>query len=160
MKSKKGFTLIEVMVVIGIIAVLTVISFPAINNIRAKNRDAEKVSDIAAIQLGLSLYRNSSPTNSYPNTLEDLLPKNYVTADSLSSPNSDLYIYVPLAKTADVNARCTYYHLGVKLESSSAQIDAADNFTSTPDNISNGYSYCGYDGLGLATGTLNYNVHP
>jgi general secretion pathway protein G len=160
MKFKKGFTLVEVLVVIGIIAVLTVISFPAINNIRAKNRDAEKVSDIAAIQLGLSLYRNSSDTNSYPNTLDALLSKKYVTADSLSSPNADSYIYVPLAKSTTPGASCTYYHLGVRLESSSAQIDPADNFTSTPDNISNGYLYCGYGGPGLATGTLNYNVHP
>ncbi len=149
------------MVVIGIIAVLTVISFPAINNIRAKNRDAEKVSDIAAIQLGLSLYRNSTSTNSYPNNLTDLLPKHYVTADSLSSPNGDAYIYVPLAKTTEAGARCTFYHLGVKLESSSAQIDPADDFVSTTGHISNGYFPCGdYVGSGLATGTLNYNVHP
>jgi prepilin-type N-terminal cleavage/methylation domain-containing protein len=139
MKNKFGFTIVEVLVVIGIIAILTVIIFPAISNIRAKNRDAEKVSDIAAIQLALSLYYNQNA--GYPNTLDDLTPK-FITADSLATPEGVGYLYVPLKLAADVN-KCTYYHLGVELELPSAQIDTADNFSSKDTgNISNGYQYC------------------
>ena len=73
MKNKFGFTVVEVLVVIGIIAVLTVIVFPAINNIRAKNRDAERIADISAIQLGLSLYYNQHTSLGYPVDLNTLL---------------------------------------------------------------------------------------
>ena len=139
MKSKQAFTIIEALVVIGIIAILTIIIFPAMNNIRAKNRDAEKIADISAIQLGLSLYKNQQD-GAYPESLEDLLDKKYITEDSLISPNDDQYIYIPLKK-ANEN-KCIYYHLGVELELPSGQIDTTDNFISLKDRISNSYEYC------------------
>ena len=166
MKSKTGFTLIEVVVVIGIIGILTVIIFPSINNVRAKNRDAERISDIATVQLGLSLYYTEN--GHYPLVLDPSLTPKYFPADALAAPNADpnhQYQYVPLARSSSP-AKCTYYHLGVTLESQSGQVDPSDNFSTVkggdgkPINA-NGYVYCtGYSGNGIATGTLNYNVHP
>jgi prepilin-type N-terminal cleavage/methylation domain-containing protein len=164
---KKGFTLIEVVVVIGIIAVLTVIIFPAINNIRAKNRDAEKVADISAIQLGLALYKNQQ-NGVYPNNIyNDPAFAKYVTTDTLTTPEGGNYLYVPLTRDSGNDQKCTYYHLGVKLELPSGQIDTADTFDSitegSPDM--NNYKYCDYDGPGIAKPNItekvyNYNVHP
>lgn len=167
MKSK-AFTIVEVLVVIGIIAILTVIIFPSISNIRAKNRDAEKVSDIAAIQLGLSLYKNQK-NGSYPKEIynnDDF--KKYVTEDSLTTPDGGEYIYVPLTRDTDAPVKCTYYHLGIKLELPSGQIDTADTFNSTPDSTGNkttdgNYSYCDENNnIGInPQGTENmYAVHP
>ncbi len=162
MKNKTGFTIIEIIIVIGIIAVLTVIVFPSITDIRKKNRDTERVSDISAIQLALSLYYNQN--GYYPNDLNVLVPK-YIPADSLIPPNSDVnyqYEYVPLARGN--SSKCTFYHLGTKLELSSAQIDTANLFSSKADSISNGYNYCGgYTGEGLDNYTNDhslYTVHP
>ena len=154
----KGFTMVEVLVVIGIIAILTVIIFPSISNIRAKNRDAEKVSDIAAIQLGLSLYKNQNPNGEYPKDIYGIDFASYVTADSLITPDGGEYTYVPLTR----DTKCTYYHLGIQLELPSAQIDEADTFSSKEEGISNGYSYCGdYDGVGIDIDIENmYAVHP
>ena len=163
---KKGFTIVEILVVIGIIAVLTVIIFPAINNIRAKNRDAERVADIATLQLGLSLYysQHSTSTGGYPITLQDLV-STYVPSDSLLGPDGKTYSYVPLRRAT--GPKCTYYHLGVQLEMTSAQIDMADNFDSKggeSDHVINsgGYYWCTSlpNGSGLAPGGTNYNVHP
>jgi prepilin-type N-terminal cleavage/methylation domain-containing protein len=149
-KNLFGFTLIEVVIVIGIIGVLTVIIFPAINEIRAKNRDAEKVSDIAAIQLALSLYYSQNSDLGYPTSLDGLDSK-YLPEESKISPNANLYVYVPLKRGE--GTKCTYYHLGVELELPSAQIDTADNFSSAnPDaggKVDGGYSYCGYKGPGI-----------
>jgi prepilin-type N-terminal cleavage/methylation domain-containing protein len=174
---KKGFTIIEVLVVIGIIAVLTVIIFPAINNIRAKNRDAEKVADIAAIQLGLALYKNQQngvyPEDIYNNTTF----AKYVTADTLATSDGGRYLYVPLTRDTGINPKCTYYHLGVRLELSSGQIDTTDTFDSTlPEGkpAMSGYKYCagyvaplvngnpvyGIAKPDLATEVYNYNVRP
>jgi prepilin-type N-terminal cleavage/methylation domain-containing protein len=145
MKNKSGFTVVEVLVVIGIIAVLTVIVFPAINNIRAKNRDAERIADISAIQLGLSLYYNQHTSEGYPVNLDTLLNAKYITSDSMNTPDGQPYIYVPLKNPSGSGTKCTYYHLGTVLELPSAQLDSANNtFTSKAgETISNGYEYCG-----------------
>jgi prepilin-type N-terminal cleavage/methylation domain-containing protein len=49
MKTKKAFTLIELLVVIAIIGLLATISVIALNNARAKGRDARRVADIKQI---------------------------------------------------------------------------------------------------------------
>lgn len=158
MKANKGFTIIEVLVVIAIIAILTILIFPSLNNIKKKNRDAERIADISSIQLGLALYY-SKMANGYPTNLKVLLDGGYITSDTMTDPDGNNYTYVPLKKGS---TKCTYYHLGVELDLPSAQIDANDFFNSTPDGLlENGYSYCGDNTTGLAPDpTQNYNVHP
>ncbi len=162
---KRAFTIVEVLVVIGIIAILTVLIFPSINDIRKKNRDAERISDISAIQLGLSLYYAQHSDTGYPTYLNDLAINNkYVPSDSLITPEGGEYSYIPLTKSDGTDPKCTFYHLGIELELPSAQLDSTDSFDSSNlEDISNGYTYCGAtppDASGLAPGGLNYNVHP
>ena len=59
MHKKKGFTLIELLVVIAIIGLLATISVVALNNARARARDARRVADIKQIQTALELYLNN-----------------------------------------------------------------------------------------------------
>jgi prepilin-type N-terminal cleavage/methylation domain-containing protein len=164
MKLGRGFTIIEVLVVIGIIGILTAISFPSISNIRAKNRDAERVADIATIQLGLSLYYNQHPAG-YPVDIDTLVAQKYIPEDASIPPSSFLvdypYIYVPLSRETSSGAKCTYYHLGTKLELPSGQIDTSNTFTTVSPNISNGYNYCGdYGSHGGEEGIPNYAADP
>ena len=49
MKNKKGFTLMEMLIVVAIIAVLIVIAIPTFNNALAKSRAA---TDLANIRSG------------------------------------------------------------------------------------------------------------
>jgi prepilin-type N-terminal cleavage/methylation domain-containing protein len=51
-----GFTLIELLVVAAIIALLAMLGFFAIGNIKAKSRDVRRVADIKSIQEGLLMY--------------------------------------------------------------------------------------------------------
>jgi len=53
---KKGFTLVELMVVIAIISLLTGIIVSNLTSSRAKARDAKRISDVGQIQLALELY--------------------------------------------------------------------------------------------------------
>jgi len=65
-KNKKGFTLIELLVVIAIIGLLSTLSILALNQARARARDAKRISDIKQIQTALELYYNDR--GQYPET--------------------------------------------------------------------------------------------
>ena len=60
----KGFTLIELLVVIAIIGLLSTLAVVALNNARAKGRDAKRVADVKSIQTALELY--FADQNGYP----------------------------------------------------------------------------------------------
>ena len=57
--NKKGFTLIELMVVVSIIALLTSVVLSALNLARAKARDTKRVADLKELQKALELYYDS-----------------------------------------------------------------------------------------------------
>jgi type II secretion system protein G len=63
---QKGFTLIEILVVIAIIGILAMIVFVNLTNSRAKARDARRVADMHTIQNALELYFNDC--GQYPAT--------------------------------------------------------------------------------------------
>ena len=91
-KINRGFTFIELMTVIAIIAILTAIVLPNLNNARIKGRDAKRISDIKSIQLALVVFYDTNRTTGYPTNVTDLY-----TADS-NGPTVPNYIfptYVP-----------------------------------------------------------------
>ncbi|MCX6798236.1 MAG: prepilin-type N-terminal cleavage/methylation domain-containing protein [Candidatus Falkowbacteria bacterium] len=59
-KNNKGFTLIELLVVIAIIGLLSTLSIVALNNARARSRDARRLSDVKQMQTALELYYNDA----------------------------------------------------------------------------------------------------
>lgn len=63
----RGFTIIEILVAVAIMAVLASIVLSNTTNSRAKARDAERVSDLGQIQLALSLYYDRC--GEYPATI-------------------------------------------------------------------------------------------
>ena len=65
--SRRGFTLIELMVVIAIIAILSGILLANFTAARSKSRDGQRISDISQIQLALAGYFNQC--NQYPTTI-------------------------------------------------------------------------------------------
>jgi len=65
--SKKGFSLVELLVVITIIAILSVVAYTAVGGSTVKARDAKRKQDITTIQQALELYfaeKGSYPTSS------------------------------------------------------------------------------------------------
>jgi prepilin-type N-terminal cleavage/methylation domain-containing protein len=64
-QNKKGFTLIELLVVIAIIGLLSTLSILALNQARARARDAKRISDVRQLQTAIELYYNDK--NDYPN---------------------------------------------------------------------------------------------
>ncbi len=64
--NSSGFTLIELLVVIAIIGLLSSVVLAALNEARAKARDAQRISDITEIRKALELYYANN--NVYPST--------------------------------------------------------------------------------------------
>ena len=64
----QAFTLIELLVVIAIIGLLATLATVALNNARAKSRDAKRVADVKQIQTALELFFNDK--GRYPLTAE------------------------------------------------------------------------------------------
>lgn len=63
---KKGFTLLELMIVVAIIGVLSTITVFAVSQARQNARDVKRKSDLEAIRVALEIFK--SDCNSYPTT--------------------------------------------------------------------------------------------
>lgn len=59
LNHQKGFTLVELLVAVGIIGVLATVSMVAVNTIRAKARDAKRIQDVRTLAGALDQYADS-----------------------------------------------------------------------------------------------------
>jgi prepilin-type N-terminal cleavage/methylation domain-containing protein len=106
-----GFTLIEVLVVISIIAILALGILSVLYNARIESRDLARVSDIQQLKLAVKLYKEANgryPTSAsvvglggtVDTDLAPFLPK--INADPLSDGTGVGYVYL-----YNPNFRCT-----------------------------------------------------
>src|SRR5262245_4283480 len=70
MRNQRGFTLIELMIVVAIIGILTAIAFPLYANIQARARVAKAQADARTLASAVVVY--SAHTGSLPGGLSDL----------------------------------------------------------------------------------------
>lgn len=101
-QNKKGFTLIELLVVIAIIGLLSTLAVIALNNARAKSRDAKRVADVKQIQSALELYYNDA--NGYPATADVVIDG----ATALKFGTTEYMKIVPKAPEPPVGNVYTY----------------------------------------------------
>lgn len=62
----RGFTIIELLVVVAIIGLMTALGFALFSEARAKGRDAKREKDVKTLQDALSIYVTNA--NTYPTT--------------------------------------------------------------------------------------------
>lgn len=138
--SQSGFTVIELLVVIVVLALLSVLSINFYTSSQARGRDTNRVKDIGEIQLKLEEYANAN-NGGYPNTftsatfpnmdIETLkdpsgksitinaIVENKEAADKVANPTKDSaanYLYIPYGK-ADCTNNCSGYVLKTFVES-------------------------------------------
>lgn len=66
---QRGFTIVELLIVIVVIGILAAITIVAYNGIQQRARDVTRTSDISAVQKALELYRVDNGT--YPSVGTD-----------------------------------------------------------------------------------------
>lgn len=64
MSKQKGFTLVEILLVVGVILLISVFAVIAVNAARSKQRDAVRLSNVRQIQTSLENY--FTDRNTYP----------------------------------------------------------------------------------------------
>lgn len=87
--KKAGFTLVELLVSIAIIATLTAILLPNFMGARERAKDTQKIQDMAAIKNALRAYYNDYQT--YPGDDDDVLDIDIVTTMN-DNPKDTVYI--------------------------------------------------------------------
>lgn len=124
MKQQKGFTLIEILIVISIIGVLSALTLVGMGGFRASGRDARRMSDLRQIQNGLELYYAKIgyyPTSTTWDDFATQLASAGVKNLPIDPTNSGDYVYkYTKCQTGDTSGY--NYVLSVKLETSTSQI--------------------------------------
>ncbi|OGG20803.1 hypothetical protein A3D03_03935 [Candidatus Gottesmanbacteria bacterium RIFCSPHIGHO2_02_FULL_40_13] len=64
--NKNGFTLVELLVVIGIITMMTALLFPNFMGARQRARDSQRKTDLKQIQGAIELYKLDQNPPAYP----------------------------------------------------------------------------------------------
>ncbi|HVT74866.1 MAG TPA: prepilin-type N-terminal cleavage/methylation domain-containing protein [Candidatus Paceibacterota bacterium] len=102
--KNRAFTLVEILIVLGIIGILSAIVIDSTTTSRAKARDTRRIADMKEIQIGLALYYDVN--RAYPAALSTLATQKYLP----SIPND------PLGSAYEYTQGANTYCIGVTLE--------------------------------------------
>lgn len=94
-KKQKGFTLVELMVVVAVIAVLTAIAIPQFTSAADKARAAKENADIQTLISATQLYLIDKNTSTAP-TVETLYTEGYLSEQVKTTKGKEYVItYAP-----------------------------------------------------------------
>lgn len=88
-KAQQGFTLIEMMIVVAIIAILTAVAIPKFNESLAMTNTARVQADLQSLDTAIAMYRVQN-NGKAPASLKDLA--DFIEVDKIEAPGGDVYI--------------------------------------------------------------------
>ena len=163
--TKFGFTLVEIVVVIGIMGLLSAIVYSSFDASRAQSRDQKRVSDISTIQLALEQYFQKYGL--YPVDLSYLVSGNpdvstterikylsEIPTPPLSSDTIYQNNYFPITKMQGTN-KCISYQLWTRFEKNNSYLDSKRGFDSDPISDSSNLYECIEIGINHDSAKIN-----
>lgn len=147
--DKKGFSLVEIMVVISIIGILSGLSLGFVGTIQKNTRDAQRESDLRVLQSAIQQFY--ADQNYYPNDLRTQL----LNGSALTNPNGSKTYLSQTPK--DPNAPSTTYCYTSQLSSLSTGTSCA----SANSGMCHFYELCAEleNTPGIATCACNTAAH-
>lgn len=170
--TRRGFTIVELLVVVAIIAILASIVMASLLSSRAKSRDAKRLADIREFRSALELYydqiQNFPPSGAGPAYALPAAVKNagYIKVIPTDPNGTGVYRYMGLSGIGSPyslcsSGTCNKYILHVQLERSDnaalrGDIDAqVDNPPGTPIFYGNSVACTATPGTPQPSGAAN-----
>jgi len=117
MRKNKGFTLIEILIVVAIIGILASIILVGLSSFRSQGRDARRIADLHQVQNALELYFTKNGT--YPTAIADSAAGWTTFSNTLTGAGIGVYV-IPKDPTATQTYKYAYsaggYVLAATLE--------------------------------------------
>lgn len=116
----RGFTVMELLVVMAIMGILYTVVMSSVGDSRSKGRDSKRIADISLIQLILEKYYDEY--SKYPNSLSEL--SSSYDSSVPKDPQDVDYKYATLnSDKTSCSDKCQFYHLGASLENNKSVLE-------------------------------------
>ncbi len=97
--NERGFTMVEVLVAVAILAVLSTVAMFSYQEVRKKARDTERISNIESLRLALRIYKDAY--DGYPSFDDGVVIGEGGALDSVLAPFLGGTIHDPLGDVSD-----------------------------------------------------------
>ena len=144
-RARRGFTLVELVIVIGIIGIVLAIMSVPLTGVQSRGRDDRRKLDIEELQVALSQYHANQPGGYYPITIHTLITDGYINAlpiDPLTGNSAAYVTGYQLLPTGcnNLTTYCTSYRYSINLENENVYLVTSNNpqgseLSPTPSSI-------------------------